>query len=455
VTTAASAPPARALEPSSAEQVRALADGLDAEATGAAMHAVVRELYPLGRSITGDGLRQSLRVIDRISPLTFHEVPSGTPVLDWVIPPEWNLRAARLVGPDGTVVVDAARLNLHVLGYSIPFRGQLSREELEPHLHSLPEQPELVPYRTSYYAPAWGFCLSHRQREALPPGQYDVLIDTTLGDGSLTYGELVVPGASSAEVLISTHCCHPSLANDNVSGMVLAATLARLLRGITPRYTYRFLFVPGTIGAIAWLARNEERTRHVAHGLVLACAGDAGRLTYKQSRRGNAEIDRAVAHVLAHGGADHEIRPFTPYGYDERQYCSPGFDLPVGSLTRTPHGEFPEYHTSGDDPGLVKPDRLADTLKRCLQVFEVLEGNGTYVNLAPKGEPQLGRRGLYGSVGGRSHAVASQMAMLWVLSLCDGSRSLLEVAERAKLPFTDVRRAARALEAAGLLAAEG
>jgi len=455
VTTATSATPAPALEPASAEQIHGLVEGLDAEATGAAMHAVVRELYPLDRSITGEGLRQSLRVIDRISPLTFHEVASGTPVLDWVIPPEWNLRAARLVGPDGAVVVDAARLNLHVLGYSVPFHGKVSREELESHLHSLREQPDLVPYRTSYYAPDWGFCLSHRQREALAPGEYDVLIDATLADGSLTYGEVVVPGASSAEVLISTHCCHPSLANDNVSGMVLAATLARLLRGVTPRHTYRFVFVPGTIGAITWLARNEERTRHIAHGLVLACAGDSGRLTYKQSRRGDAEIDRAVAHVLAHSGDDHEIRPFSPYGYDERQYCSPGFDLPVGSLTRTPHGEFPEYHTSGDDPSLVKPDRLADTLKRCLQVFEVLEGNGTYVNLAPKGEPQLGRRGLYGSLGGRSHAVASQMAMLWVLNLCDGSRSLLEVAERAELPFTEVRRAARALEAAGLVAAEG
>jgi aminopeptidase-like protein len=224
------------------------------------------------------------------------------------------------------------------------------------------------------------------------------------------------------------------------------------MQGITPRYSYRFLFVPGTIGAIAWLARNEERTRHIAHGLVLACAGDSGRLTYKQSRRGNAEIDQVVAHVLGQGGADHEIREFTPYGYDERQYCSPGFDLPVGSLTRTPYAEFPEYHTSGDDPGFVKPDRLADTLKRCLQVFEVLEGNATYVNLAPKGEPQLGRRGLYGALGGYSHAAARQMAMLWVLSLSDGTRSLLEVAERSKLAFADVRRAARALEAAGLLA---
>jgi aminopeptidase-like protein len=261
----------------------------------------------------------------------------------------------------------------------------------------------------------------------------------------------VLPGATDAEVLISAHCCHPALANDNLSGMVLAATLARLLQGSALRYTYRFLFVPGTIGSITWLALNEDRARRIAHGLVAACVGDAGRLTYKRSRRGDAEIDRAVAHVLAHSGEDHEIRDFSPYGYDERQYCSPGFDLAVGSLTRTPHGEYPEYHTSGDTPELVRPDRLVDSLRRYLEVFEVLEGNLTYVNLSPKCEPQLGKRGLYGAVGGRSHAVAGQMALLWVLNLADGSRSLLEVAERSKLPFPAVRAAARALESAGLL----
>jgi short-subunit dehydrogenase len=224
-----------------------------------------------------------------------------------------------------------------------------------------------------------------------------------------------------------------------------------LLRGVELRYTYRFVFVPGTIGSITWLALNEERAERIVHGLVAACVGDAGRLTYKRSRRGDADIDRAVAHVLAHSGEDYEIRDFTPYGYDERQYCSPGFNLPVGSLTRTPHGEYPEYHTSGDTPDLVRADRLFDSLRRYLEVFEVLEGNLTYENLSPKGEPQLGKRGLYGSVGGRSHAVANQMALLWVLSLCDGSRPLLDVAERSKLPFPEVQRAASALEAAGLL----
>jgi aminopeptidase-like protein len=281
-----------------------------------------------------------------------------------------------------------------------------------------------------------------------------VHIDTTLGSGSLTYGELVIPGTQSEEVLLSAHCCHPSLANDNLSGMVLAAMLGRILGSLAPRYTYRLLFVPGTIGAITWLAVNQARARQVAHGLVLACVGDAGRLTYKRSRRGNAVIDRGVAHVFAHCGEPAEIRDFTPYGYDERQYCSPGFDLPVGSLSRTPYAEYPEYHTSGDDLGLVKPDRLADSLRRVLEVLEILEGNRVWTNLFPRCEPQLGKRGLYGSTGGTSHAVTSQMAILWLLSLCDGTRSLLDVAERSGLPFSQLRSTAQEMARAGLLEIE-
>jgi aminopeptidase-like protein len=450
-------PPPEGRRPSegTAEHLRGVIDHLDVRTLGAEMHAVIRELYPICRSITGDGLRRSLGILQRIAPLALREVPTGTRVFDWVVPREWNLHAARLVGPQGDLIVDAERLNLHVLNYSMPFRGKVPLAQLEEHLHSLPEQPSVVPYRTSYYKEDWGFCLSHEQRARLRPGDYEVLVDTTLAEGSLTYGEVVVPGASADEVLVSAHCCHPSLANDNLSGMVLAATLARLLGQIALRHTYRFLFVPGTIGSITWLALNEERARRILHGLVVACVGDSGRLTYKRSRRGNAVVDRAAVQVLAHCGEEYDVRDFTPYGYDERQYCSPGFDLAVGSLTRTPHGEYPEYHTSGDNPDLVKPDRLVSSLQRYLEVFEVLEGNLTYLNLSPKGEPQLGKRGLYGSVGGGSHAVASQMAMLWVLNLCDGSRSLLDVAERSKLPFPDVCRAARALEAAGLLAVDG
>lgn len=434
--------------------IREVVDALDPQTAGAEMHAIIRELYPICRSITGEGLRRSLRVLQRVAPLTLHEVATGTAVFDWTVPREWNLTAARLSGPDGEVIVDADRMNLHVLNYSAPFRGKVRLEELEKHLFSLPEQPSYIPYRTSYYKEDWGFCLSHDQRARLRPGEYEVLIDTSLTDGSLTYGELVLPGALTDEVLVSAHCCHPSLANDNLSGMVLAATLARLLGGVARRYTYRFLFVPGTIGSIAWLALNEERARRIAHGLVVAGVGDAGRLTYKRSRRGDAEIDRAAIQVLAQSGQDYDVRDFTPYGYDERQYCSPGFDLAVGSLTRTPHGEYPEYHTSGDNLDLVRPDRLVDSLRRYLEVFEVLESNLTYVNLFPRGEPQLGKRGLYGSVGGGSHTAATQIAMLWVLNLSDGSHSLLDIAERSKMPFADLRRAAQALEAARLLRAK-
>jgi aminopeptidase-like protein len=264
---------------------------------------------------------------------------------------------------------------------------------------------------------------------------------------------LVVRGQEEAEVLVSTHCCHPSLANDNCAGMAMCATLASMLSGLSPRYTYRFVFVPGTVGAITWLARNEMTARKIAHGLVAACVGDKGRLTYKRSRQGAAVVDRAAVHVLQHTGEDFEVRDFTPYGYDERQYCSPGFNLAVGSLTRTPYGEYPEYHTSADNLALVKPEKVVDTLRRYLEVFEVLEGNRVYTNLSPKCEPQLGKRGLYGTVGGKSHAQARQMAMLWVLNQSDGAQTLLDIAERAKLPFHQVLEAARALEGAGLLAA--
>ncbi len=434
-----------------AHELRRLLDGLDDQRVGDEMYGLVEALFPICRSITGAGLRQSLRILDRVVPLAVTEVPTGTDVFDWVVPREWNIRDAWVKDPSGEVVIDFKRSNLHVLGYSVPFRGRLDLEELKRHLHSLPNQPSLVPYRTSYYKESWGFCVSHEQVERLPPGEYEVLVDSSLGDGALTYAEHLVPGATADEVLVSCHCCHPSLCNDNLSGMALAATLARLIGELRPRYTYRFLFVPGTIGAITWLARHEAEVQRIKHGLVVACVGDAGPMTYKRSRRGDAEIDRAVAHVLAHTGQRFSIRDFTPYGYDERQYCSPGFDLPVGSLTRTPHGEYPEYHTSGDDLALVQPRSLVDSLRRYLEVFEVLEGNETFQNLSPKCEPQLGKRGLYDSLGGRSHTAASQLAMLWVLNLSDGRHTLLDIAERARLPFPAVHTAAAALETKGLL----
>lgn len=417
--------------------------------TGAELHALVERLYPICRSITGDGVRQTLDIIGEHITLERHEVPTGTAVLDWTIPQEWNIRDAYVATPSGERVIDFQELNLHVVGYSVPVRQRMPLSELREHLHTLPDQPSWVPYRTSYYAPAWGFCLAQEKLDALPDGEYDVVIDSTLADGSLTYGEHVVPGRVTDEVIVSCHVCHPSLANDNLAGIAVAVSLAQQLAESQPHYTYRFLFMPGTIGSITWLARNASRIEKVRHGLVLACAGDPGSLTYKKSRRDDAEIDRVMQHVLR--SREHRVVDFSPYGYDERQFCSPGFNLGVGSLTRTPYAGYPEYHTSADNPGFVSPAAMEDTLGALRDAFGVLDRNRRYVNLSPYGEPQLGKRGLYDSLGGRSDAKQAQMAMLWVLNLSDGSHSLLDIAERAGLPFDIVDVAARALHDAGLV----
>ena len=424
----------------------------DLDRVGCELHRLIAELYPMCRSITGNGVRDTLRVLQRHIPLTVHEVPSGTPVFDWTVPNEWNIRDAYVKNAQGERVIDFRRSNLHVMSYSVPVHRTVSLEELKAHLHTLPAQPDWIPYRTSYYKEDWGFCLSHRQLSELREGEYEVCIDATLAPGHLTYGACYLPGASAAEVLVSAHICHPSLCNDNLSAVALATFLARELRPVRQRYSYRFLFAPGTIGAITWLCLHEADVSRVQHGLVLSCVGDAGHLSYKRSRRGNAEIDRAVHHVLQHSGQAHDVEDFSPYGYDERQFCSPGFDLPVGRLSRTPGGRFPEYHTSADNLDFVRPEALADSYATCRSVFDVLEGNQTYLNRNPKGEPQLGRRGLYGAIGGQAGERVEELALLWVLSLSDGSRSLLDIAERAQMRFDTIRAAADALMAQGLLA---
>lgn len=415
------------------------------------MHALVERLYPLCRSITGDGVRATLGILAESIPLTVYEVPTSTQVLDWVVPKEWNIRDAYVANLDGRRVIDFAESNLHVVGYSVSVRTWMTLGQLREHLHTLPDQPDLVPYRTSYYKEAWGFCLSQNTLDSLPDGDYEVVIDSTLADGSLTYGEHVVAGQVSDEVLVSCHVCHPSLANDNLAALAVAVELANRLAEAEPYYTYRFVFAPGTIGAITFLARNAERVDKIKYGLVLACAGDSGSLTYKRSRRGDAEIDQVTQHVLESSGRPHRIVDFSPYGYDERQYCSPGFNMGVGCLTRTPYGAYPEYHTSGDNPDLVVPDAMTDTLETVWEIFQVLERNRCYLNLSPYGEPQLGSRGLYDSLGGRSDAKQAQLAMLWVLNLSDGKQSLVQIAERAGLPFDVISLAAEALLDAGLL----
>jgi aminopeptidase-like protein len=412
---------------------------------GQAMHSLIKDLYPICRSITGDGLRETLRRIQAYVPLTLHEVPSGTQVLDWTVPPEWNIRDAYIKNARGERIVDFQRSNLHVLNYSVPVHRTVSLSELKAHCFTLPDHPDWIPYRTSYYTEAWGFCLSHRQLQALPDGDYEVCIDSTLAPGSLTYGEYALPGERSDEILISCHTCHPSLCNDNLSGVAVATFLARQLRARRRRYTYRFLFIPGTIGSITWLSRNEPAVRRIKHGMVLASVGDDGGFHYKRSRRGNAEIDRIVAQVLSHHSPASQLMDFTPFGYDERQYCSPGYDLAVGCLSRTPYGRYPQYHTSADDIDFVRPNALADTYATCLEIVNALEDNLTYRNRQPRGEPQLGRRGLYRTIGGEAGDPRDEMALLWVLNLSDGTRTLLDIAERAKLPFASIRRAAELL----------
>jgi aminopeptidase-like protein len=426
-------------------------DKLDLDLLGQQMHALIGELYPICRSITGDGVRETLRSLQRFLPLTIHEVPTGTPVFDWTVPREWNIHDAYVKNSRGERVIDFQKSNLHVMNYSVPVHKKMSLEELKPHLFTLPDHPDWIPYRTSYYKENWGFCLSHKQFLEFSEGEYEVSIEASLKDGHLTYGELVLPGVAADEILVSCHVCHPSLANDNLSGIAVACFLARQLAKLPRKFSYRFLFIPGTIGAITWLCINEPMVFQIKHGLVLAGVGDAGPLSYKRSRRGDTEIDRAAAYVLRQLEPNARVLDFSPYGYDERQYCSPGFNLAVGRLSRTPHGTFPEYHTSADNLSFVHPHSLSESFSACLSIFSVLERNRTYLNTNPKCEPQLGARGLYRAVGGSTDSGTSELAMLWILNLSDGGHTLLDIAERAQISFDSVHRAAIVLEEHGLL----
>jgi aminopeptidase-like protein len=418
---------------------------------GQELHALVADLYPICRSITGDGVRATLERISRYLPIEVREVPTGTRAFDWTVPREWNIRDAYVQDATGRRVVDFQASNLHVVGYSVPVAARMPLSDLKSHFTTLPEHPDWIPYRTSYYDESWGFCLSENALRALEDGEYEVRIESTLADGHLTYGECYLPGERGDEVLISTHICHPSLANDNLSGIAVATLLGRELARSPRRLSYRFVFVPGTIGALVWLSENRERVDRIKHGLVLAGVGDQGTVTYKRSRRGDASIDRAVEHVMRHSGDEYEVMDFVPYGSDERQYCSPGFDLPVGCFMRTPWGQYREYHTSADDLQFVQADALADSLNKIRAALSVIEGDVTYVNRAPYGEPQLGPRGLFRTIVGQVESNQWQSALLWVLNLSDARHSLLQIAERAGLAFDVVRRAADALVEAELL----
>ena len=400
------------------------------------MHGLMHELYPICRSITGDGVRQTLNILQKDIPLDVHEVASGTKVFDWTVPKEWNIKDAYVKNSKGEKIIDFKKSNLHVLNYSVPVYKTVSLEELKKHLFTLPEHPDWIPYRTSYYSENWGFCINHNQFEKLEQDTYEVCIDSSLEDGHLTYGEYFIKGQISAEILVSCHICHPSLCNDNLSGIALTTFLAKHLSKLSMHYSYRFIFIPGTIGSITWLSVNENRLSDIKHGLVAACVGDCGKFNYKKSRQGNAEIDRAVLNALKHSGFEFNVIDFFPFGYDERQYCSPGFNLPVGCLMRTPHGEYPEYHTSADNLKLVSPECLEESINVFFSIINILENNKIYLNLNPKCEPQLGKRGLYDAIGGTGDSREKQLTMLWVLNLSDGKHSLLDISEKSNLEIS-------------------
>ena len=415
------------------------------------MYKFIERLYPICRSITGEGLMETLHQIREHIPVQIYQVPTGTKVFDWEVPREWNIKDAYIMNSRGEKIIDFSNSNLHILNYSVPVCRNVSLTELKEHLHTLPEHPDWIPYRTSYYKEDWGFCVSYNQYKQLTDDRYEVHINSTLENGNLTYGELFIPGESQEEVLLSTHICHPSLCNDNLSGISVLTFLAKALSAKKLHYSYRFLFLPGTIGAITWLSVNESRTGNIRHGLIASLLGNGGAFIYKKSRRGDTEIDRIATEVLRLKSINYKVVDFTPYGYDERQFCSPGFNLPIGCLSRSHYGQFPEYHTSADDLNFIQPDALESSLQMYLDILLMLERNKKYINMNPKCEPQLGKRGLYDGIGGDNHSKEFQMALLWVLNFSDGNHSLLDISKRSGIAFELIAQSADRLEEAELL----
>jgi len=411
---------------------------------------LVRQLYPICRSITGNGVRETLKIAGQWLSLDIHEVPTGTKVFDWRVPNEWNIRDAYIEDMSGNRIIDFKEHNLHVLNYSRPVDATVERAELERHLHSIPEHPDWIPYRTSYYTENWGFCLTQRQRDELTESKYRVSVDSDLKPGNLTYGECFIPGKTNREILIYTHVCHPSLCNDNLSGIAVTAALGKVLLEQRPRrYSYRLVFGPGTIGSITWLSQNQADLYRIAHGLVLGLLGDDAPYTYKKSRSGAHEIDRIASYVLNRRSGENRVLSFSPYGYDERQFGSPGINLPVGRLTRSVNGGYPQYHSSADNLDIVSEDRLQESLDVVIEILDSLEENRHFINLEPYCEPQLGRRGLYRDTGGTQIA-DRESAMLWLLNQADGQTSLLDIAEKSDIGLRSLAAIASELMDAGL-----
>lgn len=412
---------------------------------GEILYHLIEELYPIGRSLTGHGNRKTINTLRQYIPIEIHEIESGTQVFDWTIPKEWNINDAYIKDTKGNLVVSLHDSNLHVVGYSVPVKKTISFDKLRDHLFTLPDRPNWIPYRTSYYQESWGFCLSHNQLLEMKDEVYEVCIDSYLEDGSLTYGEYYIQGQTSDEVLISCNICHPCMADENLSAIAICTILAKQLSLFSLRYSYRFLFTPATIGPITWLALNENQSFQIKHGLVLTFLGDSKPFTYKKTRRGDAEIDIILAHLLKESGKDHQIIDFFPYGYDERQFCSPRFNLAMGSLMRSQHGTFPEYHTSADNLDFVKPANLAESFSICWAAIHTLEKNRFYLNQNPKCEPQLGKRGIYQGLGSDGNQRLKEMAMLWTLNLSDGNHSLLDISKKSGIQVDVIQNAAELL----------
>lgn len=422
---------------------------------GSQMHQCMTDLFPIHRSINGEGVRQTIRYLQQHLPVQVKEVPTGTAVFDWHVPQEWKLNDAYIADAQGNRIVDYAQSNLQIMSGSQPVRGQFTYADLQPHLLTLPAEldPNWIPYRTTFFREAWGFCISRNQLARLTQNdgeQFQVVVDAEFFDGSLTYGEATIAGQTDETILVYAHICHPSLANDNLSGVTVAAFFAkhllqRIENGDVPRKTYKFVFAPATIGAITWLAQNESSLSKINGGLILSLLGDSGRFTYKQSREVDSRINRTVEQSFDQSNVIFETRRFTPFGYDERQFCSPGINLPIGCLMRTPNGEFPEYHTSGDNLSFVTTESLAESLQVVTVALTTLEQNEIPTSAQPNCEPQLGDRGLYRAFGQHDDRGRFQEAVMWVLNLADGKHDLVAISARANLPFELVRQAADVL----------
>ena len=403
---------------------------------GNQIFGLVQKLYPICRSITGNGVRETLKIIKSdVSGIKVFEVPTGTNVFDWTVPKEWNIKDAYVIDPDGYKIIDFQKSNLHVVGYSTPVSKIVLLEELQNHLYSIPEQPNAIPYITSYYKERWGFCITDEQRKALKPGEYYVNIDSSLTEGSLTYGELILPGKSNKEVFLSTYICHPSLANNELSGPAVTTFISKWLMSLESRkYTYRIVFIPETIGSIVYLSRNlEAMKKNVIAGFNITCIGDDRAYSYLPSRYGDTLADRVALHVLNNMKPDFVKYSYLDRGSDERQYCSPGIDLPVASVMRTKYGQYPEYHTSLDNLELITPAGLLggyEVLKTCIEYIEKNEK----LKVTVLCEPQLGKRGLYPTLSTKK-SVRQVEDMMNLIAYCDGRNDLIKIAEIINVPM--------------------